>query len=68
MSTNKILAIVLLLVGAALLYWGFDASDSFASEVSEAVQGAPSDKSIGLMVAGGVSALVGIFFLMRRGQ
>jgi hypothetical protein len=68
MSTNKILAIVLLLVGAALLYWGFDASDSFASEVSEAVQGAPSDKSIGLMVAGGVSALIGIFFLMRRGQ
>ena len=68
MSTNKIVAIVLLLVGAALLYWGFDASDSFASEVSEAVQGAPSDKSIGLMVAGGVSALVGIFFLMRRGQ
>ena len=68
MSTNKIVAIVLLLVGAALLYWGFDASDSFASEVSEAVQGAPSDKSIGLMVAGGVSALIGIFFLMRRGQ
>ena len=68
MSTNKILAIVLLLVGAALLYWGLDASDSFASEVSKTVQGAPTDKSIGLMVAGGVSALLGVFFLMRRGQ
>jgi hypothetical protein len=68
MSTNKLFAIVLLLVGAALLYWGFDASDSFASEVSEAVEGAPSDKSIGLMVTGGLIALAGVFFLMRRGH
>lgn len=68
MSTNTLFAIVLLLVGAALLYWGFDASDSFASEVSKTVQGAPSDKSIGLMVAGGAIALAGVFFLMRRGH
>ena len=68
MSTNKLFAIVLLLVGAALLYWGFDASDSLASEVSEAVEGAPSEKSIGLMVTGGLVALGGVFFLMRRGH
>jgi capsule polysaccharide export protein KpsE/RkpR len=68
MSTNKLFAIVLLLLGAGLLYWGFDASDSFASEVSEAVEGTPSEKSIGLMVTGGVIALVGVFLLMRRGH
>lgn len=68
MSTKTLFAVVLLLLGAGLLYWGFDASDSLASEVSEAVEGAPSDKSIGLMVTGGLIALVGIFVLMRRGQ
>jgi hypothetical protein len=68
MSTKTLFAVLLLLAGAALLYWGFDASDSFASEVSEAVEGAPSNKSIGLMVTGGLVALAGVFFLMRRGH
>jgi hypothetical protein len=34
------ISLVVLSIGVAILLWGFDASDSFASEVSEGVEGA----------------------------
>jgi hypothetical protein len=65
---SRMLATIVLIVGLALLFWGFDASDSFASEVSEAVEGTPSNKSMGLMLVGGLLAVVGLFGLLRRGR
>jgi uncharacterized membrane protein len=67
MSRNAMISLVVLIIGVALLFWGFDASDSFASEVSEVVEGAPSNKSIALMVVGALLAVVGLFGLIRRG-
>jgi len=66
MSRNALISLVILIAGVALLFWGFDASESFASEVSEVVEGAPSNKSIALMVIGGLLAVLGLFGLMRR--
>lgn len=66
MPPSAVVSIVILAIGAVLLVWGFNASDSLASEVSEAVQGAPSDKSIALMVIGGLFAAVGVVGLVRR--
>jgi uncharacterized membrane protein len=66
MPRSAVVSIVILAIGAVLLVWGFNASDSLASEVSEAVQGAPSDKSIALMVIGGLFAAVGVVGLVRR--
>lgn len=63
---NRGLSIGLLVVGVILLVWGFNASQSFASEVSDAVTGAPTDRSIWLIVLGGLSAAVGGFGLLRR--
>lgn len=63
---NKPFALALLVVGIVLLVMGFNASNSLSSEVSEAVQGTPSDKSIWLLVGGGAAALVGGISLMRR--
>jgi uncharacterized membrane protein len=65
---TRAVALIVLVAGLALLFWGFDASDSFASEVSEAVEGTPSDKSMVLMLVGGVLALVGLFGLTRRAR
>ncbi|HEX9784064.1 MAG TPA: DUF3185 family protein [Opitutaceae bacterium] len=64
---NKGLSIALLIVGIILLVFGFNASDSIGSELSEAVQGAPSDKSIWLIVLGVLAAVGGGIGLMRRG-
>lgn len=66
MSTTKLLSIVLLVAGGVLLVWGLNASDSFASEVSEAFDGSPTDKSIWLTAGGGVLAAIGLVGLLRR--
>lgn len=63
---NRIFSIALLVVGVILLIWGFNASQSVASEVSDAITGAPSDRSIWLIVLGAVGTIVGAFGLLRR--
>lgn len=63
---NRALDIGLTVAGVCLLIWGVSASESFSSEVSEAVQGAPSDKAIWLLIVGGIFTLVGVFGLRRK--
>jgi hypothetical protein len=67
MKVSPLISIVVLAIGIALLVWGFNAKHSFASGVSEVVNDAPSDKSIILLVAGGLVAAVGVIGLLRRG-
>lgn len=63
---SKIPAIAFLIVGVILLVFGFNASESVASEVSNAVTGAPTDKSIWLIALGALGVLVGGFWLFVR--
>ena len=56
---NKILSLVFLVVGAVLLVYGLNASDSVASNVSEAVTGTPTDKSMWLVILGAVGVIAG---------
>lgn len=65
---NKPLSIALLVVGVILLVWGLQASSSVASDVSEAVTGSPTDRSIWLIVLGVLAAIIGGFGLLRRAR
>lgn len=56
---NKALSIALLIVGVVLLIFGLNAHDSLASSAKEAVTGAPTDKSIWLIVLGIIGIIVG---------
>jgi hypothetical protein len=66
---NKTFSIVFLVVGLVLLVYGFNASDSVASSVNEAVTGTPTDRSMWLIILGAVGAVVGGvgLFAGRRG-
>lgn len=65
MKTSPLIALVILAVGVALLIWGFNAKESFASGVSEVFNDAPSDKSIILLVLGGLVTALGLIALLR---
>ncbi|HEY1848347.1 MAG TPA: DUF3185 family protein [Opitutaceae bacterium] len=62
---NKILSIVLLVVGIVLIVYGINASNSAASGVSRAFTGTPTDKTVWLLVIGIVLGLVGLFGMFR---
>ena len=61
---NKIIGAALLAVGVLLLVMGINASESLSSEVSEVVRGTPTDRSIWLMVGGGVMGVAGLGLLL----
>ena len=62
---NKPVSLALLVVGIVLLIYGVSASDSIGSGFSRLFTGAPTDKTIGFLVGGGVAAAVGLAGLLR---
>lgn len=67
-AMNKPLSIALLIVGVILLIWGLQSSNSVASDVSNAVTGSPTDRSIWLIALGVLAAVIGGFGLLRRAR
>jgi hypothetical protein len=63
---NKALGIALLVVGVVLTILGFNASESLSSDVSRFFTGAPTDKSVWLLIGGIMSGIVGLILSLRR--
>jgi hypothetical protein len=62
---NKGTSIALLVAGLLLLAYGVHASESVGSGFSRLFTGAPTDKTVYLMVGGILASIVGLFGLMR---
>jgi hypothetical protein len=62
---NKAIGMALLVVGVALILYGFNASDSVSSNVSRAFTGAPTDKTIWLLLGGSAAVVVGATMAFR---
>lgn len=64
MSGSKIAGIVLLVVGAILLYFGFNATDSVGEQVVEGVTGRYTDETMWYLIGGGIAAVGGLVLLL----
>jgi len=62
---NKVISLVLLIGGIILLVYGISAADSIGSAFSRLFTGAPTDRSIWLLVGGAVATLAGVAGLAR---
>jgi hypothetical protein len=62
---KKPTSLAIFVIGVVLLVLGLNASDSFASEVSELFGGSPTDKAIWLLVGGIFATIVGGVGLLR---
>jgi uncharacterized membrane protein YidH (DUF202 family) len=62
---RALIGIVLLVIGIVLAFFGINASESVSSEMSEAFQGAPSNKAIFLLAAGVIVGVIGLVQLVR---
>ena len=64
MSTTKLVALVLIVVGGALLYFGYSASGSALESLTETVTGRYSDQTTLYLIGGAVCAVVGVGLLL----
>ncbi len=64
-SNNKPIALVLLIVGVVLILWGIQMYGSFGSEISRALSGSPTGKTIVVFIAGALSLVAGLFLYKK---
>jgi len=62
---NKIVSIALLVGGVVLMIFGFQATNSFSSDVSRFFTGSPTDKAIWMLIAGIVATVIGLVGTLR---
>lgn len=62
---TRIVGIVLLVVGAILLYFSYEASQSLVSEVSEMTTNQPTDNTIWYLIGGVAAVIIGLYAVIR---
>jgi hypothetical protein len=68
MGNKKILGIVLLVVGALLLYFGMQAADAPLEEARETLTGDYSDQTMLYLIGGAAAVAAGIALLLFGGK
>ena len=65
-DTNKLLAIILLVAGAGVAYWGYTMSGSFDSQLNQAFTGSASDGVMIRYISGAALIAGGLFILFKK--
>jgi multisubunit Na+/H+ antiporter MnhB subunit len=63
---NKLIGLVLVVVGVGLLYWGYSESQSMTSQVSEAFSGSPLDRVMYKYIGGAIALIAGVYLFFRK--
>ena len=64
-QSMKMVYAVILVIGVALIVWGFNDHGAFGNKLARSLSGKTSDKVLLLWISGGVVSLVGLFGLLR---
>jgi len=64
---NKITGLALLVIGIVLIVYGVSASNSVGSQISQTFTGAPTNKTLWLLIGGIGAAIVGAFLTFTGG-
>ena len=62
---NKIISLIFLIGGVALIIVGFNATNSFSSDVSRFFTGSPTDKAVWMLIGGILAAIIGTVGTLR---
>ena len=66
MAANRILGIVLLVVGLILLYFGWQSSQSVGDQVTETFTGRFTDSTMWLLIIGAAAAVGGVLLAIIK--
>ncbi len=63
---NKLVSLVLVVIGLGLLYWGYSESQSVTSQVSEAFSGSPLDRVMYKYIGGALALATGLYLYLKK--
>lgn len=63
---QKMIGIVLLVVGLILLYFGWQSSQSVGEQLTEAVTGRFTDETVWFLVGGAAALVAGLYLAVRK--
>lgn len=62
----RVIGLVLVVVGIALIYWGYTDSGALSSKVTKTFSGSESDNIMYKYIGGAVSLVVGVYLTFRK--
>jgi hypothetical protein len=62
---NRAISLALFIGGIILIVYGISANNSVSSGISRTFKGAPTEKTVWLLIAGGAAAIVGHAGIIR---
>jgi len=62
----KVLGLILLVGGIGVAFWGYQMSGAFSAKISRSLSGALPDAVMYRYIGGAVSAVVGLFLLVKK--
>ena len=65
MTTNRIIALVLIVLGIVLIYMGYQSSQGLDDQLSEAVTGNFTDETMFYWLGGAIAVIAGVVMLRR---
>lgn len=66
MGGQKVLGLVLLVVGILLLFFGWQSTESVGEQISETFTGRFSDETMFYLIGGAAALVAGIFLAVRK--
>jgi hypothetical protein len=62
----RLLADIIVVLGAALIIWGFQLSGGMANEMTRALTGSSTDAVVHRYIVGAVSLAAGLFLFLKK--
>jgi drug/metabolite transporter (DMT)-like permease len=68
MKDNKLMGLILLVVGVILLFFGWQASESLGEQLTETFTGRFTDQTMLFIVGGAVCLAAGLYLTVQRNK
>ncbi|HLR86725.1 MAG TPA: DUF3185 family protein [Wenzhouxiangella sp.] len=66
MSTNRIIGIILIIIGGGLLFYGIQATGSITEDVHQSLTGRFTDTTTWYLLGGAAALVVGLVLAIKR--
>ncbi len=64
--TIRLVSIVLMVIGAGAIFWGYELSGSIGSQITEAISGSSSDEVMSRYIGGAASLIAGLYLFFTK--